>query len=235
VELHERLYRTPFYDGDLAGVWRRSRQGNIVGVPVQLMGDADLLVHALVHASVVPQRCGLSWIVDVVSLLNHRASDGKTIDWTEFTRLAGQSRATLPVYVTCHYLKTKFDAAIPQTVIDELRRSATNAGPLQHLAVLDGLRCEPRHRRIQTILESSGWRSRAAIARALLVPPPAYLKATHPGIRTLPLALLYLTRPLRFIVRQARRIRNRVRNFIMPARAVGAVLRQIPAESHGGH
>jgi len=211
VELHDRLYRTPFYNGDLAGVWSRARDGKILGVPVRLLSDADLLVHASVHASLVPQRCGLSWIVDVVTLLRKRASEGEEIDWTAITRIAGDAHATLPLFVTCHYLATTFDASIPRHVIDELRRSAARAGPLQHLAALDGLRCEPRLRRIKPLLEASGWRSRAAIARAMLLPPPAYFRATHPGIRALPLARLYVTRPLRFAARQLNRIQYRLR------------------------
>jgi hypothetical protein len=225
VELHDRLYRTPLYDGDLTAVWSRARSNEIVGVPVQLIGDADLLVHALVHASLVPQRRGLSWIVDVVSLLQKRDSEGAAIDWAALTRIAGNTHTMLPLFVTCRYLKATFAAPIPQQVIDELQCSAAKAGPSQHLVALDGLRSEPRHRRIKTILDASGWRSRGAITRAMLLPPRAYLKAIHPGIRALPMALLYLTRPLRFVGRQARRYQNRLhRHARQAAEAVTAIL-----------
>jgi hypothetical protein len=160
VELHDRLYRSPFYDGDLARPWSRAREGKIVGVPVRLMGDADLLVHALVHASVVPQRCGLSWIVDTVSLLQKRASENAAFDWPAVTWIARDAEATLPLYVMCRYLATTFNASIPEHVMGALRCSAANAGPLQHLAALDGLRSEPRHRRIKVLAQASGWRSR---------------------------------------------------------------------------
>jgi len=224
VELHDRLYRTPFYDGDLSGVWSRARKGRIAGVPVRLIDDADLLIQAPVHASIVPQRRGLSWIVDAVSLLQHRQSQGAAINWTALMWIARDAGATLPLYVTYHYLATTFNAPIPRQVIDELRRSAAKAGPLQHLAALDGLRSEPRHRRLKAIWDASGWRSRAAIARALLLPPPAYLKATHPEINPLPLSMLYLMRPLQFAKRQVARIPNRLHKpRLLAARALAGV------------
>ena len=235
VELHDRLYRTPFYNGDLAGVWSRARAGNVVGIPVRLLGDTDLLVHTLVHASVVPQRCGLSWIVDVVSLLQQRNVEGTLIDWPQVTRLARQSHATLPMYVTCQYLGMTFKAAIPQNVMDELRRSAAKVGPLQHLAALDGVRADLRHRRLQAILDASRWRSRLAIARAMLLPPPEYLKAGHPDIGAMRLATLYFTRPLHFIARQARKIRNRLRKRVAPAQDFGAILPGNLPEPQGGN
>jgi Uncharacterised nucleotidyltransferase len=236
VELHDSLYRTPLYNGDLAGVWSRTRNSKVVGVPVRLISDADLLVHALVHASVVPQRRGLSWIVDVVSLLQQRDSEGASIDWTEVLRIGRASHATLPLYVACNYLATTFAALIPQRVINELRCSAAKAGPLQHLAALDGLRSEPRNRRIKAILDSSGWRSRAAIATAMLLPPPAYLKAIHPGMGTIQLALQYFTRPIRFAGRQCRRIPNRLRKpRVAAAKAIGALLPWISPQPQGDH
>ncbi len=76
VELHDRLYQTPFYDGDLAGPFGRARKGEVVGLQTQVLSDVDLLVQTPVHASVVPQRRGLSWIVDVISLLRRRDSEG---------------------------------------------------------------------------------------------------------------------------------------------------------------
>jgi len=153
----------------------------------------------------VPQRNGLSWITDVVSLLRKRDAQAVAIDWTLIRRSAVDAGAALPMYVTCQYLATTFNAAIPKEVIDELRRAASSASPLQHLAALDGLRCEARSRRIKSLVQASGWRSRAVIARAMLLPPPAYFKMRNPELHTPALALLYLTRPLRFIARQLRR------------------------------
>jgi hypothetical protein len=235
VELHDRLYRTPFYNGNVAGIWSRAREEKVLGVPVRLLSDADLLVHAPVHGSVVPQRRGLSWIIDVVSLLRQRASKGAAIDWAAVTRIAGEADATLPLYVMYQYLAITFNASIPPPVMDGLRRSAAKTGRLQHLAVLDGLRCEPRLRRIKPLLAGSGWRSRAAISRAMLLPPPAYLKARHPGIAPLPLALLYLKRPLQFTVRQARKIGNRLHQRRLAAAKIAAALwPRLPSRAHGG-
>ena len=210
VELHDRLYRTPFYDGVLNEVWNRARTAVVLGLTVRLISDVDLLVQAPVHASVVPQRYNLSWIIDVVRLLRQRESETATIDWALVTRIAGDAYAQLPLYVTYQYLATTFSAPIPQHVIDELRRSAEKAGRLQHLAALDGLRAAP-HTRFKSLLQASGWRSRGAIAIAMLLPPMEYLKGKHPRIGAMPLPLLYLTRPLWFAGRQLNKILHRFR------------------------
>jgi hypothetical protein len=229
VELHDRLYRSPFYDGDLARPWSRARQGEIAGVPVRLLGDADLLVHALVHASCVPQRCGLGWIVDTMTLLQKRAAEKTAFEWPAVTWIGRDAEASLPLYVMCQYLATTFNASIPAHVMDALRCAAANAGLLQHLAALDGVRSEIQHRRIRVLAQASGWRSRAAIAKAMLLPPPAYLRGIHPDIGTLPLALLYLKRPVGFAARHAKKVRNRLRRVSPPVPPL------LPLEPQGGH
>jgi Uncharacterised nucleotidyltransferase len=214
IELHDRLYRTPFYDGDLPGVWSRARAGEILGVPVRLIGDADLLVHAPVHASLVLQRRGLSWIVDVVSLLRKRAAEGVAIDWSTVLQIARDARTSLPLYVTYQYLAETFDAPIPRHATEELRRAAARIGTAQRLAALDGLRSEPRTSGIRMLMGASGWRSRVVMARALLLPPPSYLKTQRPEMNRPALTLLYVTRPLRFVARQLRRALYRLRRWL---------------------
>lgn len=221
VELHDRLYRTPFYDGDIRGLGSRSREGEVLGVPVRLIGDADLLVHAPAHASVVPQRYGLSWIIDVMSLMQRRAREGAAIDWTTVARIAIGSRAVLPLYVMYRHLATTYDAPIPEGLLTELRRAASRSGVLQQLAAIDGLRADPRSRRIKTIVEASGWRSRAVLARAMLLPPPAYFRAQHPEASASQLTRIYVARPLRFVARQVNRFQYRLRQRWLPSRLMG--------------
>lgn len=222
VELHDRLYRTPFYDGDIRGLWSRSREGEILGVPVRLIGDADLLVHAPAHASVVSQRYGLSWIIDVMSLMQRRAREDAAIDWTTVTRIAIGSRAALPLYVMYRHLAMTYNAPIPEHLLGELRRAASRAGVLQQLAAIDGLRADPRQRRIKTIVEASGWRSRAVLARAMLLPPPAYFRARHPETNASQLMRMYVARPLRFIARQVNRFQYRLRQRWLRSRPTGS-------------
>ncbi len=224
VEPHDRLYRTPLYGGDLTGVWDRTRPAEMLGLPVRVIGDVDLLVQAPVHASTVRQRQNLNWIVDVVSLLRRRESENADIDWAGAIRIAGDAGAQLPLYVAFEYLAATFAAPIPAAVIQELRSAAAKVGRLQHLAALDGLR-ESSDVRFKSILRASGWRSRASIARATLLPPPAYLAAKYQAHGALPLALLYLTRPLRFGVRQLSKSARRCDRLWRGADPVEARLR----------
>jgi hypothetical protein len=210
VELHTALYRTPFYDGCLSAIWDRARPGQIVGIDVRLISDTDLLVQSPVHASLVWQRQGLSWIVDLLTLLHRRATESVPIDWTAVTRTAIDARIALPLLVMYRYLAAELRAPIPEAVIEELRSAAARTRALQQLAALEGLRADPRQRRLKVIALASGWRSRAAIARAMLLPPPAYLRELHPEGSRLRLALLYAARPTRFIARQLNRLRFRL-------------------------
>ena len=203
VELHDRLYRSPFYHGNVDDVWNRAHMATVLGVPVRVMGDADLLVQAPVHASVVPQRYNLNWIFDVVSLLRQRESDRVTIDWARVARIAEESCAQLPLYVMYQYLATTFGVAVPEAFINGLRRSASRSRRLQHLAALDGLRAAP-HTRLKLLASVSGWRSRGAIATAMLLPPLEYFKKKQPDARMVTLALRYLARPTWFLGRKFR-------------------------------
>jgi hypothetical protein len=214
VELHDHLYRTPFYDGDLAGPFSRARRGDVLGMPAFLLSDADLLVHAPVHASLVLQRHGLSWIVDFVSLLRKRAAEGVAIDWEVVLQIGCDARAPLPLYVMYQYLAENFDAPIPLQTLEELRRTAARIGTAQRLAALNGLRVETRTSGIRTLMVASGWRSRVIMAKALLLPPPSYLRAQLPEVGRPPLALVYVARPLRFAARQFRRARYRLRRWL---------------------
>jgi hypothetical protein len=218
VELHDRLYRTPFYDGELAGPFGRPRNGEILGVPVKLISDTDLLVHAPIHASTVWQRRGLSWIIDVITLLRRREAEGVPTDWPMIARIASNARAALPAYVMYQYLADTVNIPIPADVMGALRKAASKAGPLQHLAAIDGLRAELQTRRIKLIVESSGWRSRVALGRSTLFPPPAYFTNRYPGIGTLSLAMLYLERPWRFLARQISRGVYRMRLRLLKSR-----------------
>jgi len=210
VELHDRLYRTPFYDGSLEAVISRARSAQLLTIPVRVISDVDLLVYAPVHASVVPQRAGLSWIIDVVSLLRQRESQGVTTDWTAVTQIAADAHVQLPLYAAYQYLAAKFGAPIPPHVIEELRRSTGKCGRLEHLVALDGLRAAP-HMRLKSILQASGWRSRGAIAKATLLPPAKYLAAKHQTKGAVPLTLLYIARPLCFAGRQLDKTQRRFR------------------------
>jgi hypothetical protein len=204
VELHDRLYRTPLYASDLAGVWDRARPAEMLGLAVRVISDVDLLVQATVHASTVRERENLSWIIDAVSLLRRRESENMEIAWAQVDRIGGVAGARLPLYVLLEYLAATFAAPIPATVIAGLRSDAAQAGRLQHLAALDGLRACPNVR-FKSILRASDWHTRGAIARAMLLPPPAYLAAKYQTHGIAPLALLYLTRPLRFVGRQIKK------------------------------
>ncbi len=104
----------------------------------------------------------------------------------------------------CQYLATTFGVAVPDEFIHELRRSANKSSRLQHLAALDGLRATPPMR-LKLLAQASGWQSRRAIAAAMLVPPIEYFREKHPGASAAALALLYFTRPIRFVGRKLTR------------------------------
>lgn len=205
VELHDRLYCTPFYDGNLDRVWQHAIEGWMFDMPVKLLDDVTLLVQTPVHASTVPQRHGLSWIVDVITLLRK----SKVIDWDAVVTVANGSRASLPLYAAYRYLVDTFDAAIPVDVVKQLRDQASRADKLRHLAVIEGLRVGPNDR-FKPLWQASDGASRRAMTWALLAPPTPYLKAAHPDVGPITLAFLYAARPLVFLGKQLNKARYRL-------------------------
>ena len=205
VELHDRLYRTPFYQGTLNDAWFRARGATILDRSVRVLDDATLLVQTPAHASVVPQRYGLSWIVDAVTLLQKR----DTIDWPEVLEVAREHRVALPLFAAYRHLAQEYEASIPSNTIDQLRNEASRADRLRHLAVIDGLRVGPNDR-IKPLWQASSGGSRGAIIRAMLLPPPAYFKARFPDAGPIRRGLLYAIRPLWFAFQQINKARYRL-------------------------
>ena len=202
VELHDRLYRTPLYNGGLDRVWGEARHAVILDQSVRVIDDATLLVQSPAHASVVPQRYGLSWIVDVSILLRRRG----VVDWDAVVDLARGHRVALPLFAAYGYLAEALDAPVPSEVIGALREEASRTDRLRHLAVIDGLRVGPNDR-IKPLWLASNGVSRRAMTRAMLFPPLAYLKSRYPDAGPIRLMFLYAVRPLWFLVQQMNKAR----------------------------
>lgn len=205
IELHPRLYVTSAYAGTLDGVLARTRDAGVAGVACRVMSDADVLVHAVAHASTVRQRHGLSWITDSVTLLRCRA-DG--VDGDAVVAVANEAGVALPVFAGLTHLVEAYDAAVPAGTLDRLADAAARATARQRLAVIDGLRVGVNPR-LKPLIAHSSPRSKLAMARALLAPPPGYLRERRSELGPVGLAASYLARPASFAFHQANKARHR--------------------------
>jgi hypothetical protein len=79
---------------------------------------ADLLLQTCVHGLKYSQVPLIRWIADAVSLLKHSQ---RRMDWNRFILLANQAHLCRPLYFGLNYLAEKFQAPIPQNVIDKFK------------------------------------------------------------------------------------------------------------------
>ncbi len=101
----------------------------------------------------------------------------------------------LPLFVMLSYLRREIAAPVPEATLERLAADAAGSGAAQRDAIIAALRSGPRGR-AKAVSRASGWRSRGALARWLLLPSPAYLRwwCAQSGRRWTP--LWYLGRPL---------------------------------------
>jgi hypothetical protein len=79
----------------------------------------DQLFHICIHGGKYCDVSPIRWIADAMMILNTSRSD---IDWDRLIVQAEKRRLVLPIKETLSYLKNKFDASIPQVIIENLNK-----------------------------------------------------------------------------------------------------------------
>jgi len=101
---------------DMPGVWKRSREAEVGGVKVRVLGTEDQLLHLVIHAN--RHGCSrLKWLVDIAESLRQSTE----VDWELFVEIARRERVTAIIYMTIrhieHLLKTEL---VPRHVMDRM-------------------------------------------------------------------------------------------------------------------
>ncbi|MEO8667039.1 MAG: nucleotidyltransferase family protein [Bauldia sp.] len=190
VQLHTRLLPTRGWLLAQDALIARAGTIEIAGESVAMLGATDMLL----------QVCGLaadgaggspSWVVDAALILRkHRLTPDK---WDALAKTAVAGGLALPVLAMFTYLAGVIEIDIPESLFDALE--ARRPPSAEKDAVLRELRRRPG--RLTGMIAQSGWRSRVAIARWLVLPSPTHLKTwcAERGLRWTP--AWYIARPFR--------------------------------------
>lgn len=126
VELHWTIERpTSPFRIDLAGLWARSREAGLEGVPVRVLGAEDLLLHLALHVSYHHRfdRSALKGLADVQAVVRTYAGRGE-LDWDTVADRANAWGASGFVYTTLRLAERILAVPIPPPVLRSLRHEA---------------------------------------------------------------------------------------------------------------
>jgi hypothetical protein len=115
LDLHWNALRQP---GSDSGFWEASVETSIGGETVRALCATDELLVACVHGSAWDPVHPVRWTADALTVLG--AAEGP-IDWDRLAAEARTRRVTAALAEALAYLREQFAAAVPPTVVAELR------------------------------------------------------------------------------------------------------------------
>jgi hypothetical protein len=198
IQLRDSLLQLDPADPLLGQLWARRRAPPALQ-PIQTLSPEDHLLHVCAHAAAHESRRTLRWVCDAWFIIERSAE----LRWTVLLESAHLGGLSLPLYVALRYLSAELGAGVPGQVLETLRRDAVGVSSLARETALAGARRGPRGRFRDLFRASPTWRSRAVLARWVLLPSPSYLRRASPLSPRLPLPLYYLYRPLRYCLLRA--------------------------------
>ena len=102
--------------------WQEAIPFEIDGVCTHRLDTTHNLVHTVIHGIRWNLEPPIRWIADAATLLQ---TDGKSVDWDEFTRIAQENKITYRLTLGMRYLQERMDASIPEEVMQSLLKSST--------------------------------------------------------------------------------------------------------------
>jgi len=149
------------------GFWERSIPITVGAVTTRTLSAGDHLLHACVHGAAWDEIPPIRWVADAVLILRNAREE---IDWPTLLAEAQHHQVTVPLRETCHYLRSRFDAPIPDHVLTALREQTVSRAEEQEFTA----RTRPLSAR-GLLLElwllsrqATRWRRRAGVSRGPL-------------------------------------------------------------------
>lgn len=116
VDLHWHLFWECFNAGD-DDYWETAIPIQIGGAKTQTLNATDQLLHTCWHGARWNEVPPIRWVADAMAVLGGSAAE---IQWSSLLKKAQRHRIVLPVKDSLEYLKNKFDAPVPDTVLKSL-------------------------------------------------------------------------------------------------------------------
>jgi hypothetical protein len=119
-DLHWHMLSDGCYAGADEDFWNGAIRTEIHDAPVYALNAADELLHTCVHGTRWSPVPPLRWLADAMIIVRDAQSE---IDWSRLVWLAQGRRLILPVRQTLDYLRTKLDAPIPPSVLEDFQQA----------------------------------------------------------------------------------------------------------------
>jgi hypothetical protein len=120
IDLHWHLlpgWRLPEVD---EGVVQRAAKIQIAGTTFPAMSATDLLWHVCAHGAIGDEVPSIRWVADAWMILH---DDKRPVDWELFLDSVQQRSLGFSVSRALHFLKTEFNAPVPDRVLEILARA----------------------------------------------------------------------------------------------------------------
>ena len=117
VDLHWHLFWECFNAKDVDEYWKHAVPIQIGGVPTLALSHTDQLLHTCWHGARWNEVPPIRWVADAMAILGSAVEE---IDWVSLLEKTQRHRIVLPVKDSLEYLKKKFDAPVPESVLASL-------------------------------------------------------------------------------------------------------------------
>jgi hypothetical protein len=117
VDLHWHLFWECFNAGDGDDFWKNAVTIKVGGVQTLALSPTDQLLHNCWHGARWNEVPPIRWVADAMMILGASAAE---IDWASLFKKAQRHRIVLPVKDSLEYLKKKFDAPVPESLLESL-------------------------------------------------------------------------------------------------------------------
>lgn len=118
LDLHWSLTYDTFERGIIESLWKRALLFEIHGRKAKTLDPADMLVHVCRHGVKWNALPPIRWVADASMILKTWPG----LDWERVTELTERMNATLYLKDALSYLKTNFNAAVPDQVLSEFSK-----------------------------------------------------------------------------------------------------------------
>lgn len=117
MDLHWHLFWECFNAGDDDDYWKTAVPIKIGGAKTLALNPTNQLLHTCWHGARWNEVPPIRWVADAMSVL---AASSEEINWSSLLRKAQRHRIVLPVRDSLEYLRQKFDAPIPDTMLSSM-------------------------------------------------------------------------------------------------------------------